>query len=287
MLSGRAPWRRASVEAQKACGKRIAALRKKCSRIAGLAFMSDGNHRSELVLNRQTLGSSNRRCTTQPLATSAVPNVGAGWCDAMSQMNADRSRAALARIYDNPDERGELLTYAARFFGQSIRRTRLGVDAHWLMSTAIDKILEAGFPDDVREPVAYIKRVIKTTWIDKYRQHRIIDRRQSEIDDEYGQHDEPNFVDELVDDLAQPAEADAIAQQFEEFLSRHRPPVPGIVRAMRDHPQLVVSDVAKLTGTSERTVYRAKNALKNDASMRALLDQLSKNAAPEYRQELP
>ena len=187
----------------------------------------------------------------------------------------ETTRKILARIYDNPAERGDLLAYAASFFRNSTRRTVLGVDAHWLLGEAVDKVMKKGFPDAIDSPVAYLKNTIKNTWIDKHRQHQSLDRRRHKIDEEYGQTDEPNLVEELIGALSEPAEAEAIAQQFETFLSRHRPPIPEIGRARRDHPELPVSEIATLVGTSERSVYRAMSALKKDADMRALLDQIN------------
>ncbi len=187
----------------------------------------------------------------------------------------ETTRKQLARIYDNPAERGDLLAYAASFFGGSTRRTVLGVDAHWLLGEAVDKVMEAGFPDPIDTPVAYLKTTIKNTWIDKRRQHQSLDRRQHKIDERYGQADEPNFADASIRDLSKSAESEAISDQFEAFLSRHRPPIPNIGRALRDHPELTVSEIATLVDTSERSVYRAKSALKKDADMRSLLDRIN------------
>jgi len=202
-----------------------------------------------------------------------------------TDVSDETTRKELARIYDDPVERGELLAYAARFFGNSRRRTVLGVDAHWLVGEAIDKVLKKGFPDPIEEPVAYLKTIIKRTWIDKHRQHQVLDRRQHQIEATYGQRDEPNFADNLIGDLSEGASSEAIAEQFETFLSRHRPPIPEIGRALRDRPELTVAEIADLLGTSERSVYRAKTALKNDVDMRALLDRIDQDTALDERQE--
>ncbi len=196
-----------------------------------------------------------------------------------TNVSNEKTRNELARIYENPAERGELLAYAARFFGNTTRRTVLGVDALWLVGAAVDKVLEKGFPDPIEEPVAYLKTIIKRTWIDKHRQHQIVDREQHKIEAEYGQRDEPNFADDLTSDLSKDATSEAITEQFDTFLSRHRPPIPEIGRVLRDHPELTVAQIADLVDTSERSVYRAKTALKNDADMRALLDRIDQDTA--------
>lgn len=204
-----------------------------------------------------------------------------------TDVSDETTRNELARIYDNPAERGDLLAYAARFFGNSTRRTVLGVDAHWLVGAAIEKVLKAGFPDSIEEPVAYLKTTIKRTWIDKHRQHQILDRQQPKIEEKYGQPDEHDFTDRLIGDLSEDATSQAIAQQFETFLSRHRPPIPEIGRALRDHPELTVAEIADLVDTSERSVYRAKTTLKRDADMRALLDRIDHDTVLDDRRESP
>ncbi len=202
-----------------------------------------------------------------------------------TDVSDETTRKELARMYDNPAERGELLAYAARFFGDSTRLTVLGVDAHWLVGEAVDKVLKKGFPDPIEEPVAYLKTVMLTTWIDKNRQHQVLERRQHKIEATYGQRDEPNFADDLIGDLSAGATAEAIAEQFETLLSRHRPPIPEIGRALRDRPELTVAEMASLVGASERSVYRAKAALKNDVDMRVLLDRIDQDTALDARQE--
>lgn len=200
-----------------------------------------------------------------------------------TSVSDETTRQLLTRIYNNPAERGDLTAYAASFFGNSTRRTVLGVDALWLLGEAVDKVLKAGFPDQIDSPVAYLKKTIKNTWIDKHRQHQSLDRHLHKLEETYGQTDEPNFVDGLIGDLSKTAETEAIAQQFETFLSRHRPPIPAIGRALRDHPELTVAEIAALVGTSERSVFRAKSALKNDAEMRALLDRINDDTTLDNR----
>ena len=229
--------------------------------ILRLVVVPEAKHRCELALIGLAVGSSARRCKAHPTRAIAMHSHGLRRVDEMSQVDPDRTYTELARLYGDPASRGELLTYAASFFGQSMRRTQLGVDANWLLSKAIDKLLVAGMPNNVREPIAYVKTTIRNTWIDQYRHYNSFDSDQNQVYDEYLESDEPDFVDGLIDDLARDYESAMVRERIEEVASQHRPPIPDVLRAMFDNPGLEVAEIADLVGASERTVYRARKTL--------------------------
>ena len=192
----------------------------------------------------------------------------------------EQTRSVLERIYSDKAHRGELLAHAARFVGQSRTRSREGIDAGHLVSEAVVRVLSNGFPDNTRKPIAYLKKVITNLGLNQFKRHERYKEHLPKLQaDHASRHNTPGIADVIVND----DQESQLRRDFEEALDKHPPPVPVIGRALRDHPQFTVTQIAEWTGCSDSTVYRAKKAIRGDPVMRTLLDGIDNselNAAP-------
>jgi len=187
----------------------------------------------------------------------------------LSPVADDFTATTLARFW-SPQNRASLVVHAAKYVHRNRNRVLLGIDAEILVDEAIKIVLDAGLPENTDEPIAHLKTIISRRGINQIRRRKMHGAKTTRIQHLYGGH-APDTADLGTAQLS----LESQRREFEKALRPHRPPIPQIILAKRDNPTLTNAEIAEMTNTSERAVYRALDAIRHDEVFRSLLSKIA------------